>query len=228
MNKTKITLLAIGGVSILGALVFGYLIYSAWSDKGAKDEELGYLEDDAARLSGLEVYPSQEGVKALKDCGIKLMECSIGPRYAFDGKEERLPYGHAFRLLQNRKPETGFYWRESRNTAISATICAYNHISEEQSRQTAHRLDYLHDPDTGMNFHHMFCDAPCLNLCTLETLKEDIAKCIGGEYLIFSNLEQSFFKDYLAYQPEYADKIRLMCKTMHENGYSFMLMQDLA
>ena len=64
MNKTKITLLAIGGVSLLGALVFGYLIYSAWSDKGAKDEELGYLEDDAARLSGLEVYPSQEGVKA--------------------------------------------------------------------------------------------------------------------------------------------------------------------
>lgn len=64
MNKTKITLLAIGGVSLLGALVFGYLIYSAWSDKGAKDEELGYLEDDAARLSGLDVYPSQEGVKA--------------------------------------------------------------------------------------------------------------------------------------------------------------------
>lgn len=64
MNKTKIILLAIGGVSIVGVLVFGYLIYSAWSDKGEKDEELGYLEDDAVRLSGLEVYPSQEGVKA--------------------------------------------------------------------------------------------------------------------------------------------------------------------
>lgn len=64
MNKTKITLLAIGGVSLVGALVFGYLIYSAWSDKGENDEELGYLEDDAARLSGLDVYPSPEGVKA--------------------------------------------------------------------------------------------------------------------------------------------------------------------
>ena len=61
------------------------------------------------------------------------------------------------------------YW-----TAISASICAYNHISEEQSAQTAHTLGYLHDPETGMNFHHMFCDAPCLNLCTLETLKADI------------------------------------------------------
>ena len=170
---------------------------------------------------------SKDGVRALRDCGIKLMECSIGPRYAFDGKEERLPYGHAFRLLQNRKPETGFYWRESRNTAISASICAYNHISEEQSRQTARTLGYLHDPETGMNFHHMFCDAPCLNLCTLETLKADIEKCLGGEYLIFSNHEQYFFSDYLAYQPEYADKIRLMCRMMREAGYEFMLMEDL-
>ena len=170
---------------------------------------------------------SKDGVRALKDCGIRVMECSIGPRYAFDGKEERLPYGHAFRLLQNRKPETGFYWRESRNTAISASICAYNHISEQQSKETAHTLNYLYDPETGMNFHHMFCDAPCLNLCTLETLKADITKCLGGEYLIFSNHEQYFFKDYLAYQPEYADKIRLMCKTMHENGYAFMLMEDI-
>ena len=31
MNKTKITLLAIGGVSFVGTLVFGYLIYSAWN-----------------------------------------------------------------------------------------------------------------------------------------------------------------------------------------------------
>lgn len=64
MNKTKITLLAIGGVSFVGTLVFGYLIYSAWSAKGENDEEIGYLDDDAARLSGLDVYPSQEGVKA--------------------------------------------------------------------------------------------------------------------------------------------------------------------
>lgn len=64
MNKTKIILLAIGGVSFVGTLVFGYLIYSAWSAKGENDEEIGYLDDDAARLSGLDVYPSQEGVKA--------------------------------------------------------------------------------------------------------------------------------------------------------------------
>ena len=169
---------------------------------------------------------SKDGVRALKDCGIKLMECSIGPRYEFDGKAERLPYGHSFRLLQNRKPETGFYWRESRNAAISSSICSYNHITEEQSARTALSLEYIHDRETGMNFHHMFCDAPCLNLCTLKTLKEDTERCLGKEYLIFSNHEQYFFKDYLAYQPEYADKIRLMCRMMHDNGYKFIFMED--
>ena len=27
-------------------------------------------------------------------------------------------------------------------------------------------------------------------------------------------------------KPEYADKIRLMCKTMHDNGYMFVLTQS--
>jgi len=170
---------------------------------------------------------SKDGVRALKDCGIKVMECSIGPRYRYDDKPERLPYGHAFRLLQNRKPEVGFYWRESRNAAISASICSYNHITEEQSAKTALSLNYISDRDTGMNFKHMFCDAPCLNLCTLKTLKDDIDKILGRDYLIFSNHEQYFFSDYLAYQPEYADKIRLMCREMQKNGYRFILMEEL-
>ena len=78
-----------------------------------------------------------------------------------------------------------------------------------------------------MNFKHMFCDAPCLNLCTLETLRADIGKILGKEYLIFSNHEQYFFRDYLAYQPDYSDKIRLMCRMMRENGYTFIQMEDV-
>lgn len=67
MNKTKIILLSIGGVALVGTLAFGFLIYRSWSDKGEKDEQLGFLEDDAARLSKLEVYPSQESLKATDD-----------------------------------------------------------------------------------------------------------------------------------------------------------------
>ena len=64
MNKTKITLLAIGGVALVGTLALGYLIYSSWSEKGETDESIGFLEDDARRLSSLKVYPSQESVRA--------------------------------------------------------------------------------------------------------------------------------------------------------------------
>jgi len=170
---------------------------------------------------------SKEGVRALKDCGIRLMESTFGPRYRYDGRQERLPYGHAFRLMQNRQSEVGFYWRDSRNAAISASICSYNHLSEEQFARTSLSKGYVYDRETGMCFKHMFCDAPCLNLCTLKTLDEDIAKVLGRECLVFSNHEQYFFRDYLAYQPEYADKIRLMCRRMRENGYEFRLLEEL-
>lgn len=64
MNKTKITLLSIGGVALVGALVLGFLIYNSWSGKGEKDEEIELLEGDASRLTSLKVFPSQESVKA--------------------------------------------------------------------------------------------------------------------------------------------------------------------
>lgn len=67
MNKTKIILLSIGGVALVGTLALGYLIYSSWSEKGESEEELGYLENDADRLSKLPVYPSPESVKATDD-----------------------------------------------------------------------------------------------------------------------------------------------------------------
>ena len=31
----------------------------------------------------------------------------------------------------------------------------------------------------------------------------------------------------LAYQPDYSDKIRLMCRMMRENGYTFIQMEDV-
>lgn len=64
MNKTKIILLSIGGVALVGTLVLGFLIYSTWSGKGEKDEEISMLEDDASRLTSLKVFPAQESVKA--------------------------------------------------------------------------------------------------------------------------------------------------------------------
>ena len=170
---------------------------------------------------------SEAGCRAMKELGIKIMECSVGARYRYDGKRDRLPYGHAMRIEQNRKPETAFFWRDSRNTEIMSSACSYNHISIEQAARTERSLNYVLDHRTGMRFKHLFCDAPCLNLVDVPTLRDDISKILGREHLCFSLHEQYFFKDYLAYQPDYMEKIRVMSEVMKANGYSFIFIEDL-
>ncbi len=66
-----------------------------------------------------------------------------------------------------------------------------------------------------------------LNLVDVPTLKSDITALLGREHLVFSDHEQYFFKDYFAYQPDYMEKIHVMSRMMYENGYRFMLIEDL-
>lgn len=170
---------------------------------------------------------SKEGCRALKDLGIKIMECSVGPRYQYDGVRSRLPYGHAMRIENNRKPETAFFWRDSRDTSILASVCSYNHISAKLEAETKNCNRYVKDLDTGMAFKHLFNDAPVLNLVDVPTLKADISKLLGRELLVFSNHEQYFFKDYFAYQSDYMEKIMVMSEMMAKNGYGFIFIEDL-
>ncbi len=170
---------------------------------------------------------SKDGCRALKDCGIKLMECSVGPRYRYDGDRNRLPYGHGLRLENNRKPEAAFFWRDSRDAAIMSSICSYNHISSEQSGATANSRRYVRDAETGMCFKHLFGDAPVLNLVDVPTLRADTEKLLGKEHLVFSDHEQYFFKDYFAYQSDYMEKVLEMSRMMHANGYGFIFIEDL-
>ena len=170
---------------------------------------------------------SKDGCRALKDCGIKLMECSVGPRYRYDGDRSRLPYGHALRIENNRKPESAFFWRDTRDTAILSSLCSYNHISAAQEAATGLSRAYLLDPDTGMAFKHLFNDAPVLNLVDVPTLKADTAKLIGKEHLVFSDHEQYFFREYFAYQPDYMEKVMVMSEMMAANGYRFIFVEDL-
>ena len=170
---------------------------------------------------------SKEGCRAMKDCGIKLMECSVGPRYRYDGDRNRLPYGHGMRIENNRKPETAFFWRDSRDAAIRSSVCAYNHISSQQMAQTENSYRVVHDPVTGIAFKHLFGDAPVLNLVDVPTLRSDTEKLLGREHLVFSDHEQYFFKDYLAYQPDYMEKVMVMSEMMAANGYGFIFIEDL-
>ena len=131
------------------------------------------------------------------------------------------------RLENNRKPETAFFWRDSRDAAIMSSICSYNHISAQQAAATENSYGYLFDRDTGMAFKHFSGDAPVLNLVDVPTLRSDTAKLIGKEHLVFSDHEQYFFKDYFAYQSDYMEKVMVMSEMMAKNGYGFVFLEDL-
>ena len=85
------------------------------------------------------------------------------------------------------------------------------------------------DPETGMCFRD-FCTRPmsCINIHSLGQLKEDLEAVRDAEFVGYGNHEQYFYKDYLAYQPEYFDKEMLCARTLKERGYKFVFMEDLS
>lgn len=67
MNKSKIILASIGGVTLVASLVLAYLIWSALADKSEKIGDLESAVATADKLSRLPVYPGPEAIKALKE-----------------------------------------------------------------------------------------------------------------------------------------------------------------
>lgn len=59
MNKNKIIMAAIGGVALLAVLVFGYLAFSAWSEKGETLERVESERSNANRILSSAVPPTQ-------------------------------------------------------------------------------------------------------------------------------------------------------------------------
>ena len=50
---------------------------------------------------------------------------------------------------------------------------------------------------------------------------------VGYEFVGWGTHEQYFHKDYLAYQPDYEEKLMIATKVLYDNGYEFIFMQDL-
>ena len=67
MNKSKIILASVGGVTLVVSLVLAYLIWSAVSEKGERLEELDGAVQSANGLSKLPVYPGPEAIKAYEE-----------------------------------------------------------------------------------------------------------------------------------------------------------------
>ncbi len=169
---------------------------------------------------------SKDAVKALRDCGVKLINSSFGEvGVEYNGDPNSLPYGHAFRLLQNRKPETKVFTRKSRDVAISRSICGYNHIDEDDLAAQGIDFSMIYDKELDVYFKHY--SNPCLNLIPYEEIEGDFAPYLDNPYLGIANHEEYFFEDYCAYQPDYADKIFKMGEIMTKNGFEFFFIEEL-
>ena len=78
-----------------------------------------------------------------------------------------------------------------------------------------------------MNFKR-FCNGPCLNLSSLDTLEEEFAPLLGYEYIGYATHEQYFYPDYYAYQTDYSQKILKAAEILSKNGYEHIFAEELA
>lgn len=171
---------------------------------------------------------SKEACLALRDCGIQLLSATYGKKIEYDGDASSLPYGHAQRLLCNRKEETAIFIRETKDRAIARSLCGYNHITEEDWTRTRNNLLCITDPETGLRFKDLGSNMfGCLNLITKDDILREYANLPDTEFFIYGTHEQYFYPEYFAYQKEYAEKTLLAAKILAEKGYEFIFSQDI-
>ena len=166
---------------------------------------------------------NKDGCRALRDSGIKLLSTTHGRRYAYNGNPDILPYGHAMRLENNRKPDTALFRRGYKT--LDASICAYNHLSWEQHKACVGQFKAVYDRDTRLCYRK-FCNTIFLNQFKKEEIVPALTEHVGTEHVVFADHEQYFYRDYLAYQPDYAEKIFLAADFLRRNGYEFIFVED--
>ena len=194
------------------------------------------IENEVIRFAGEKTFTyavnthwlpvSKDGCRAFKDCGAILLGSSVGGREEYNGDPSCLPYGHAQRLLNNRKPETGVFTRPSRDAAISKSICGYNHFTQEICDATLHNLTYYTDKELDLKLKR-FCSGPILNLTPAEEIEEEFSGYIGNEFIGYASHEQYFFPEYFAYQPDSEQKVLSSAKFLKDNGYEYFFIEEI-
>lgn len=190
----------------------------------------GMIEKEVFRFAGKDSFSytvcphwvpmSKMAVHALADCGVKLLDCTVGEVTEYNGDPFSLPYGHALRLLNNRQPETMLFTRGGRDTAISRSICGYNHLLPKDNKPISTNCGTLHNDEFNIELKR-FCTT-CLNTTPYDELENEFATITDYEYIGICDHEQYFYPDYLAYQSDYADKIYKMCEILTREGYHFI------
>ena len=169
---------------------------------------------------------SREGCVALRDCGAKFVSVSRGSRWEYNGDRTLLPYGHGYRIENQRKPESAIFWRGSGGDDISVSASGYNHLGADIVAKTKGAYNWVRDKATGMNFKPSSSGGPLLNIYNLKDIAPMFDRVGEIEYFCYATHEQYFFRDYFMYQPDYAAKTFAAGKWMHDHGYSFIFMED--
>ena len=169
---------------------------------------------------------SEEGIRALADNGIRLTYASYGDKLEItEETKATLPYGHSFRLMHNKKPESGIYQKVTRDTFLATSLCSYNHVDADDYKNIVGKAATIKDKKYNMSY--MPAAQAVLNLIPGEILVDELSKFAHQEYLCVGNHEQYYYSDYYAYQPDYAEKILTMGKTLKEAGFEFMFIEEL-
>lgn len=166
---------------------------------------------------------SKEGCIALREGGLKVLSVSIGEKFSCEEKLSALPYGHAGRLLQNRKPESAIFTR----SPGWYSLCSHNYLSEEQNKPIYFKLKTHYDSDTDLHFKKLF-NSVVLNGTKLEDVAPKLSAVLEEEFVGFATHEQYFYPEYFSYQPDYAQKIDVAAKLLAENGFEFFFAEELA
>jgi len=169
---------------------------------------------------------SREGCIALRDCGAKFVSVSRGSRWEYNGDRTLLPYGHGYRIENQRKPESAIFWRGSGGDDISVSASGYNHLGADIVAKTKGAYNWVRDKATGMNFKPSSSGGPLLNIYNLKDIAPMFDRVGEIEYFCYATHEQYFFKDYFMYQPDYAAKTFAAGEWMQDHGYSFIFMED--
>ncbi len=172
---------------------------------------------------------SREGCQALFDCGVKIMDASIGERLPKEADPS--DYGcdelTKFRVIHNRKPETTLFRRVQVNGAESIMIAGYNHLSYEAAGNGRNTLEVIKDNATGMYFKDM-CNGPCLDRIKKVDIPGIVESIKDYEFVGGATHEQYFYPDYFNYQSDYSEKIHTYAKMMSNAGFEFFFIEELA
>ena len=169
---------------------------------------------------------SKEGCQAIKDSGINLVYASTGDKSEYTGDPSVLPYGHAQRLLNNRKPETGLFIRGDGGKAIDNSICAYNHLPDEIENVMTYNFGMHKDEETGL-FFKRFGNLPALNLLDLAETEPLFKNVTDKEYIGYGTHEQYSYPEYFAYQSDSEEKLLTSAKVLYDAGYEYFFIEEL-